>query len=156
MANFLSPIPSGVAITDQSGVITTFFRLRWEELRNKFAFSSSVANQAFTTSNAALVTTTLYTTLTSGMYRVSWYLRKTVTDGAGSSLQPTIGFLDLAQAETFVGPALVTDTNAAFQSGSQVIRCDANSDITAAVAYASTTPTFMQYEAVFIVEFIPA
>ncbi len=157
MSNFLSPIPGGVAITDKAGVITTFFRLRWQELIDRFRFTPSVANTTVTGQAAAIGTTTLYTAVTAGLYRVSWYLRKTLADGVSSSLQVTIGFLDLGQAESVTGAALTTDTNAAFQSGNvQLIRCDANSDITGEVAYASNTPGAMQFDAAFTVEFVPS
>ncbi len=153
MAKSLGVIPQGVLITDGDGAITDFFRLRWEELRNSFQQTPNVATFSGTGQKAAIVTRTLFTTTTDGYYRVSAYLRKTFADGVASSLTWTTGWTDRdGTALTEAGAALVTDTAIAQQSLSKFFFAKANTDITGAVAYASTTPNRMTYNADVVVE----
>ena len=154
MPRALPPIPSNTPIADpKDGRITTFMRLRWQELVDGWAQSGSVATVPVLAQTAALATTSVYTTFASGDYRVSWYLRKTRADGAASSATVTIGCVDQdGQALTYTGAALTVDSVAAWQSETKQIRCVASSDLTVAVAYSSTTPGQMRYDLVVKVE----
>lgn len=156
MPKTLAPIPAGVAITldaqNLTGVITDFFRLRWQSLIDNFQTTPDVATQSWTGQVAALATTTLYTTKTAGYYRVSYYLDKTVADGVSSSLQVTVGWTEGGSARTSVFGALTTDSIGANQSGSVMVPCDGASALTIAVAYASNTPNKMTYRADAITE----
>ena len=142
----LAPIPTGVPITERDGTVTDFFRLRWQELLDGFLKTGAVAAIERTGENAAIATTAAFTTISEGLYRVSWYVRKTTADGVSSSLTVTLGWTHRAVALTEAGAALATDAVTAQQSGSKLIRADASSDITFAVAYASNTPGQMVYE----------
>jgi len=156
MPRALPPIPAGVPIADKDGGITTFFRLRWQQLVDGWAQTGT--EQLFTAigRTTALLTTSVLTTLTTGKYRVAWYLRKTRPDGAASSATVTIGWVDLdSQALTLAGPALTLDAVAAVQSGTVIVRCVNASDITVAVAYASSTPAQMRYDLEVTVEYLP-
>ncbi len=148
MPKSLSIIPSGVRIVDTLGAINEFFRFRWEELRSGFQTTPTVAGEPDlqkTGQTAALATTALYTTKTAGLYRLSYYMRKTVADGVSSSLTVTWGWTESGTALTEAQPALTTDTTAAEQSGSKLVYADANTNLTIAVAYASNTPNRMTW-----------
>lgn len=146
MARTLGDIPPGTAIVDKFGGILYFFRARWQELQSAFQQTPTVASVALTTQSAAIVTATVYTTPDAGIYRVSWYLRKTIADGVSSSVQITVGWVDHAVSLTESGAAVTTDTVTAQQSGSKVVYADAITDLTYAIAYASNTANKMQYE----------
>lgn len=152
MPRTLAPIPAGSAIVNQNGSITDFFRLRWQSLIDGFLFSPSVASVSFDLKTAAIVTVAAYTTRASGLYRVSYFIRKTIADGVSSSLTVTLGWIEggIGQSATFA--ALATDTTAAEQDASKTIRVDAETDITYAIAYASNTPAKMTYEGNVVVE----
>lgn len=147
MPKSLAPIPAGVAITDGEGRLTEFFLLRWEELRLGFQLTPTVAHVVSPSPDptAAIVTTSAFTTLTSGLYRVSYYLRKTVADGVSSSLTFTWGWTESGVPLTDADPALTTDTTGAVKSGSRVLRADASGSLTFAIGYASNTPNRMAY-----------
>jgi hypothetical protein len=153
MPKILDPIPVDAAIVEGRGVITTFFRLRWEQLRALFQLSPSVALiQSDLNQSATVVTTNAYTTASGGRFRVSWYLRKTVADGVNSSLTITLGWVESAVALTEPQAALVTDTIFAEQNGSVTVEADPNSALTFAIAYASNTPAKMRFRYTVIVE----
>ncbi len=155
MPRSLAPIPRGATIVEGAGPITTFFRLRWQELIDAFLQSSSVAAVTFEQKTDAIPTATLFVVVAPGRYRIGWYLRETVNDGVSSSLIVTLGFTDKGSALTFVGPALTADSPTAFQTGTIEVRSDANVDLTVAIAYASNTPNRLTFDAEFTVEFLP-
>lgn len=152
MPRLLSPLPDGADITARGGPITAFFRLRWQELLDAFQLAATRANRLITAQTDAIGTTTIYTPQQAGLYRLSWYFRKTVADGAASSLTMTFGWSDLGAALTVAGAALTTDATTAVQQGSVLLRADALSSLTFSVAYASTTPNRMQYDVGVTVE----
>jgi hypothetical protein len=152
MPRQINIIPADTKIVDQNGAITLFFRLAWQSLVNAFQLAATRASLAELTKGAAIGTTIAWTTAQAGVFRVSWYLRKTVADGVSSSLTITIGWTDKAAAETQAGAALAADTNVAQQNGSVVVRADANTSLTYAVAYASNTPGAMKFDVVVVVE----
>src|ERR1700689_1246032 len=146
MPDSLGPIPGGTQITDGRGVITTFFRLRWQELIAAFNTTPTVANTGLIANqNAAIVTTNVFTTETSGAYRLSYYVRKTAADGVSSSLQFTYGWTDNGAGLSESAAAVTIDATTAEQSGSKLVYADADSEITYAVAYVSNTPGAMVY-----------
>lgn len=145
MPRALSPIPLGVAITDDDGAITVFFRLRWEELINGFQIVPAVATVQALSQSAAIATTAAYTTTSAGLYRMSYYTRKTAADGVNSSLTVTVGWQESGVALTESAAALTADAITAQQSGTKVMWADAATDITYAVAYTSNTPGNMHY-----------
>lgn len=156
MPRTLPPIPLGVPIVVKDpvfGAITEFYRLQWQNLIDGNTLTPNVALASLLTpQTAAIPTTSAFVTATGGLYRVAYYLRKTVADGVSSSLQMTVGFVDHGGALTEVFPALTTDTASAHQSGSVLIWADATSTISYAIAYASNTPAKMTYNAYVTVE----
>lgn len=145
MPRTLSPIPTGMLIVDDNGAITLFFRLAWQTLIDSFTTSPTAATVQKLSQTAALPTAAAFTTRATGLYRVSWYLRKTVADGVSSSLTLTLGWTESGLAVTEAEAALTTDTITAQQSGSKVVWADGATDLTYQVAYASNTPAKMNY-----------
>lgn len=146
MSRSLAPIPSGVQIVDKAGAITDFFRLRWQQLIDGFQASPLAGSTQKLNQSAALGTTAIYTTKAAGLYRISYYLRKTVIDGVSSSLTPTIGWIESGIGLTEAQPAIANDSVTTGQgSGSQTKWVDQQTDITIAIAYASNTPGTMKW-----------
>ena len=152
MANILTPLPSGVAIVDARGTVTDFFRLAWQAVIDGFQRVALVASVALAGQTDAIATTTAYTVRSGGRYRVSWYLRKTIADGVASSLTITLGWVESGVALTESGAVVNTDSVIAQQNGSVTVVADASSDLTFAMAYASTTPNKMTYRVDVLVE----
>lgn len=158
MPRSLPFIPVGEKITNaKDGTITTFFRLRWQELSDGYQNTASIA--AFkndTPLAAALAPLSVHTVLNQGKYRLSYYLRKTRIDGVASSLTVTFSWVDTdGQALTFTFAALATDTIGSVQSDSKILRSTSASDLVAQVAYVSNTPGNMTYDFEVTVEYIP-
>ena len=146
MPQALGPIPSDQEITERGGPITTYFRLRWQELIDSFTQVPTKTDTGTVSGlTAALATTTLLTTTQGGVYEVGYYIRKTVAGGVSSSLTVTIGWTENAIALTRVFTALTLDSTVANQSDTIPILVDANADITLAVAYASDVAATMTW-----------
>jgi LDH2 family malate/lactate/ureidoglycolate dehydrogenase len=141
----LTPIPADTPIVDKKGAITFYFRLAWQSLIDAFQQVPTVAATEVLAQAAALVTTALYTTRAAGLYRISWYLRKTTADGVSSSLTLTLGWTETAFAQSEAQAAVAVDAVTAQQSGQKVVYADESTDLTIAVAYASNTPGAMKW-----------
>lgn len=152
MPQTLDPLILGQSIVDDDGGVTLLFLLRWQQLISGFSRVGTVAAVQKTNRNAAIATEAAFTIIDAGLYRVSYYLRKTVADGVASSLTLTYGWTETGVALTESQAALVTDAITAEQSGSKLVRADAASDLTFAIAYASNTPGACHYNADVIVE----
>jgi hypothetical protein len=148
----IDPLYLGDQIVDKDGLITSRFRLLWQQIIDGFARTSATATKTLTGQHAAIVATVVTTLIAAGNYRLSYYLRKTIADGVASSAQVTLGFTDrgTALAEPFA--ALVTDSVTAHASGSILVRADAASNVTLDVAYASNTPGVMGFDLIVTVE----
>lgn len=100
-----------------------------------------------TAQGAAIVTTAIATAvpLTDGRYAVRYYLRITRAATTSSSATVTIGWTDggIACSQTFT--ALTGNTTASTQNGAVMVRVDAGTTVSYAVAYASVGGTSMQY-----------
>jgi hypothetical protein len=156
MGRTLGPIPLGSPIVERDGTITAFFRQRWQDVSDGASETPTKHSLTLGARTAAQPATSVWTTTVAGLYRVSWYLRKTRADGGSSSATVTIGFVDVdGQALTYAGAALTLDSLGAWQGVTVPIRCQAPTDITVAVAYASATPGAMRYDLVAAVEFLP-
>lgn len=90
--------------------------------------------------------------VTTGVYRVSVYLRITSPDGVSSSVTPQISFPDNGVTCTMTGDALVSD--AIDEPGSTVFiaSVDAPGPISFGTLYVSNTPNAAVYKAVVLVE----
>lgn len=153
MPRTLDPLPPYAKIVDRlTGEITDFFRLRWAQLQEAFFQAPTIETAEDSGLTAAVSTTTVFTVLTNGLYRVSYYLRKTVADGVSSSLTFTWGWTENGTPLTEADAALTTDTASAQKSNQKLFYADASSNITFAIAYASNTPATMTYRYYVTVE----
>jgi hypothetical protein len=156
MPRALGPIPLGTPITDRDGTITVFFRQRWQDLGAGWSETPTVQHVGLGAQTGAIPATAVWTAGAVGIYRVSWYVRKTRADGVSSSVAVTLGFLDVdGTALNYADAPLTLDTVGAWRGATVPIRCRAPSDITVAVAYASATPGQMRYDLDVKVEFLP-
>lgn len=140
-------IPLETPITQKQGVITLFFRQAYEQLRQAVLYVSTLGN-GYTASGltAALSSAALQTTTVGGLYRVTYYMRKTVADGVSSSLTFTWHWTENGVPLSDSDAALTTDTTGAVKSGTRLFYCDSSVGITFDVAYASNTQAKMTYE----------
>lgn len=147
MANALEPIPLETRIVDpKTGAITVFFRERWESLRSGVA-SVPTLSTGYSASNqsAAIAGAVLFTTLSAGLYRVSYYIRKTVADGVSSSVGFVFHWTESGLPLSLTDTVLATDTTGAVKVGEALLEVDASVNLTFDTSYASNTPAKMRY-----------
>ena len=147
MPQALGPIPSDQEITEKGGPITTYFRLRWQELIDSFTQVPTLSGIDTGVLSAALATTIAQTVIAAGNYRIGVYLQKITADGVSSSLTLTVGWTSRGVPLTKAFSALTTDTVGANDSSIWEMYVDGSSDITYEIAYASNTPGTMTYRA---------
>jgi hypothetical protein len=156
MGRTLAPIPLGTPITDRDGTITPFFRQRWQDVSDGWAQTGSATRLRLVDQTAARGGTTVLTVVTAGLYRVSWYLRRTRVDGVSASVAVLLFFTDVDGTTVgYTGPASTTDSLNEWQGIVLPIRCGAPTDIVLATSYASNTPGAMRYDLEVAVEFLP-
>lgn len=144
MPQSLPTIPLTVPITERDGTINIFFRQMWQLLQNAFRLVPTVAVlSAAGPLTVALPLTVLYTTESSGTYRVGVALTKTLVDGVSSALTVTIGWTSRGLALTHTFAPFTTDAPGATDFTPWQFYADANSNITVQIAYASNTPGAM-------------
>lgn len=156
----LSSWPRGVlALVDKAGRIT-------DELDAWFLEISTRLNRAperrarvtFIDHGATIPTTAVpILKLAKGLYRISYYIRVTRPGSVSSSVQVTLGWTDGAVAQTFVGALKNGNTTTTYESsGVPLVRADAETELTYAVAYANGGgATSMQFVLDVVVEAIP-
>lgn len=122
---------------------------------NVNAAPSQIGTVTLDAQAAAIVTEPipLPLSLPEGLYRLTYYLRKTVV-GSTSTLTVTLGWTDGGVACTQTFAALTTNTTSATQTNSVTVRSDAGAAFTYALAYGSTG-TAMQYAFDLRVEQLP-
>lgn len=147
MPNSLYPIPSGTSIVaPKTGRINIFFRQAWESLRQAVAVVPTVGSGASgTNQGAAIAGLVVHTTTVAGLYRVTYYVRKTTADGVSSSVAFTWHWTESAIPQTVADAAVTTDTTGAVKTNSALLDVDANTNLTFDFAYASNTPGQMKF-----------
>lgn len=95
---------------------------------------------------SALIPATALNVTVAGVYRVSWTLRVTQAATVSSSLTVTIGYTDAGVVLSVAGAAVTGNTVTTVQSGSVLLRSDAASPVTFAVAYGSVGATPLLYK----------
>lgn len=145
MPQTLSPILLRTAITDQGGLITEFFRLRWEQLRTLVSAVASVAQVDVAARSSALSSTLLYTTTAAGWYRVSFYTEITRAATTSSSVQVTVTWTRNGKAMTHPFTAFTDNDTSRADLQEGILRVDAATNISVSAAYASVGGTSMQY-----------
>lgn len=143
----LAPIPLKTAIVDTVGAINIFFRQRWEELRTLTGLvpARAVYTTPTAVQNASILSQLLYTVVQGGLYRVTFNLRRTVVDGVGSQLQFVWHYTESGLPLSISATANATDTTGSVYSATQLLKVDANTNLTFDVVYTSTTPGLMKF-----------
>ena len=86
------------------------------------------------------------------LVRVSWVLRIVRAATVSSSAQITIAWTDGGQAMSAVQAAVTGNLVTSGQTGTLLVRHDPNTDVTAALTYASVGATAMRYDLDVITE----
>lgn len=108
---------------------------------------------SLTNQNAAIALTPIpLPSLTTGAYRITWYLEKTTADGVSSSVTLTITWTHNTKTLSLSGAALTLDSTTAVQSNSIMVLIDAASPISYSTAYASNTPGLMKHLLYILIE----
>lgn len=155
MPALLETLNGDTAIVGKAGKITTYFAQKWRNLTERIesaAFAAAGQILQYSGQAAAIVTTALVVSASQPLYRISYELRISQASGATSTATVTIGFTQGGIAQTYVGAALTTNTTTSKQTDSFLIRPDAGTVITVAVAYGSTGAPVMNYESDFVAE----
>jgi hypothetical protein len=147
MPNTLTPIPLGQKIVEpKTGAITIFFREAWESLRAAVATVPTVGSGiGLTNQSTALASQLIYTAPVAALFRVSYYIRKTVADGVSSSVGFVWHWTESGLPQTLTDTVLATDTTGAVAANDKLLDVDANTNVTCDISYASNTPGTMRY-----------
>lgn len=130
------------------GRLTESWELAFTQLTNQVSQTPSrISAIVLLDQSAALLPTDISNgTLTSGLYRVSWYTRVTLPASTSSSLTISLGWTEDGVSLTFSGAALVGNLNTTMESQTQLIQVDQVTPVTIATAYASVGGVAMKYE----------
>jgi hypothetical protein len=153
MATALSapPLQTPLIDSDQQGTLTGYITTVW----NLFLLSITTRLQqgvlalkvtSRTGLSAAIVTAAALTTTSAGLYRVSYVIRVTQAATTSSSLTVTLGWVRSGVPITQAFAAIAGNTVTTYQSTALVVKADALTDLTYAVAYASVGATPMKFE----------
>lgn len=142
----LAPIPLRTAIVDTLGTINIFFRQRWEELRLLTTQVPAKAIYSVTGQTAAIATALVYTVVAGGLYEVTFTARRTVVDGANSTLTFTWHWTDGGVPCSDTATVNATDTTGSLYSGTRLLPVDVNTNLTIDMGYTSTTPAKMTFK----------
>lgn len=159
--HWLSDTPSGMRPRPGDKPVQQFASHPWsawfEQVHQAVNASAGIVGAVDVKVKEAAITTTAVTTaapLVAGMYRVSYVVRVTRAATTSSGVQVTVGWTD-GVALTRAGAALTGNTTSTYETESFLVRVDAGTTITYAVAYASVGATSMQYSLDVSVEILP-
>lgn len=147
MAQTRGPAPTNsevIARGIKSNELTGYLSVPWgdwaEGVDTALDLSASVFGQASVTASGASIGTTPITTtpLTSGLYRVSYYLTETQADNVGSSIIVTVSWTDGGTTRTLSSAALLANSVLAAGTGTFLLRSDAGAPVTYSTTYATT------------------
>lgn len=150
-------IPPGV-LDEREGTMPDVWVKYFQSQSDATNLSPSVASTpvSATTQSASIGTTAIPTsTLSAGLYRVSYYARITRAATVSSSLIVTIGWTESGVSLLQSGAAITGNTTFSLQNATWFIQIDNSSPITYATTYASVGGTTMQYKLVVALEAIP-
>ena len=154
MSASFDPPPWLSTVVDPSRILsgdwTRWVGLLWLRVRAGAVLVGSAVN--LTNQSTSKSTTTAFTTVQTGLYRISTYLRVTVADGVASSTTLTLTWREGSQTVTKAFTVVNGDTVTTFETQSVLVGADSGTVITYAVAYTSTTPAKMRYRFSLTVE----
>jgi hypothetical protein len=147
MPTQIEPLPNDAPMVDaQTRRITpVWYRYLSVAIVGRLQASAFVTKAVTRTGQAAAIGATPIAQGSAGLYRVSWNLRVTQPATTSSSLTVTIANTDGGINVVQSGPALTGNSLITLQSGLVLVRADAATAITYAVAYTSVGATPLQY-----------
>ncbi len=143
---------------DKEGVLTTdattwILQTLIPALQQSPSLSGGAPAFSETGQNAAIAPTSLALgTVSTGLYRISVYIRVTSADGVASSIAPIVTFTDGAVAASETGSALTSDNIALPGWWVFIIAVDQPGPIDISTTYSSNTPGLMQYKISVVAE----
>jgi hypothetical protein len=145
MAN--PPMPSRDAMTDAQGIVRRTWQVWFRNLTNTVNEAPSRIQTVSLVSQSASIGTTSIpsTTLTAGLYRVTWYLRISTAAGTSSSVTVTLGWTDDTVTMSLSGAAVTGNTTTTSQTQTSLLAVDNASPVTYATVYSSAGSPAMQY-----------
>jgi hypothetical protein len=145
MAN--PPMPSRDAMIDEIGLVRRTWQVWFRNLTNTVNDAPSRIQTISLVGQAASIGTTSIpsTTLTAGLYRVTWYLRISTAAGTSSSVTVTLGWTDDTVTMSLSGAAVTGNTTATSQTQTSLLAVDNASPVTYATTYSSSGSPAMQY-----------
>ena len=153
------PMPARDPMTDpKTGLIRRTWQVWLRNLTNTVNDAPvriqtvSLANQA-----ASIGTTSIPSVpLSTGLYRVTWYLRITTAAATSSSLTVSFGWTDDTVTMSLSGAAVTGNTTTTSQTGTALLSADNASPVTYATSYTSVGTPAMQYALNLILEAVSA
>ena len=151
MANAIALASAPIPLSDKVVTTSDFLSTPWvdwcDQILLRLAAASVTLYSASLTGQSASIGATDVTdgTLSSGLYRVSYYFRVTTAAAVTSSIEIDISWLDGLATIAFAGAAEAGNTTSTYQSGAFPIHIDAGSPVTYATTYASNPASAMQY-----------
>jgi hypothetical protein len=153
------PMPARDPMTDP---VTGLIRRTWQVwLRNltNTVNDAPVRIQTVSLSGqaASIGTTSIPSVpLSTGLYRVTWYLRITTAAATSSSLTVSFGWTDDTVTMSLSGAAVTGNTTTTSQTGTALLAADNASPVTYATSYTSVGTPAMQYALNLILEAVSA
>ena len=152
----IAPFPRGTVV-DAGRRLAADWTLWLSSLLDRVNLAPYQQQRVELSAQGAAITTTAIPTpvLSGGLYRVTYFLRITRAGTVSSSATVTIGATDNSVAYTFAFAALTGNTTATVQTGTMLLRVDAATSVSYAIAYASAGATSMQFSLDVELEAIP-
>lgn len=146
--------PLNDRIVDPKGWLTDLWRQWFGRMPATLAAIPSVLNVVSLSEQAASITATDFagTSLLEGRYRLSYHARISQAGTVSSSLTVALGWTEGGVAQAYTGAAMTGNTTATNQSGSVIIRGDADGAVTYTTTYASVGATAMEYSLDLVLE----
>jgi hypothetical protein len=145
MAN--PPMPSRDAMIDREGIVRRTWQVWFRNLTNTVNDAPSrIQTVSLVNQSASIGATSIpSTTLTAGLYRVTWYLRISTAAGTSSSVTVTLGWTDDTVTMSLSGAAVTGNTTTTSQTQTSLLAVDNASPVTYATVYSSAGAPTMQY-----------
>jgi hypothetical protein len=147
MPTVVEPLPDSDPVVDADTRLITpvWYRYLSTAIVARLSGAPLVARMVTVANHGASIGATSLSQGSFGLYRVSWVLRITQAATVSSQATVTIANTDAGVNVAQVAPAVTGNTTTTVQSGSVLVRADAATAITYAVAYTSVGATPMLY-----------
>jgi hypothetical protein len=153
---FLEPLQPDTPIVNADRTISAeFYRYLSATILARLQAAAYTSKTVTLANQAAAIGATALSSGAAGRYRVSWIVRMTQAATTSSSFTLTIANTDGAVNVSQAGAAVTGNTTTTVQSGAFIVRADAGTAVTYAIAYASVGATPMTYTVSLTIEVLP-